>query len=381
MLPGSTASGTVQEAGGILVSTGVVLVSGASLVGYSPAMLSGGVVSGGGPTEYVLSGGTAAGTTIGAQGSATVFSGGIASAAIVSAGGTEIIAYGGVAAAAVLLSGGTQLVSGGTDLATTVSSGGLEELVSGGVASGVVVMTGGELVNLGGYASGLVLSGGEEILGRDQLDGLNGQTLGGVVGSGGVVDATGPNDMIFGAVIQAGGLIEETQGGADNISSTTIQSGGTLEVVLLGGDGNFFNNTSATVGAVFQVQDGTFSGTVPTATLNTSTGLANIDGTNIQLVGDYTGDQLVETLLYDGAGTVTGADFTLTAVACYCPGTHIQTDRGEIAVDALAIGDIVVTASGSHRPIRWIGRRSYAGAFAANNPDILPVLFRAGSLA
>ena len=43
---------------------------------------------------------------------------------------------------------------------------------------------------------------------------------------------------------------------------------------------------------------------------------------------------------------------------CFAAGSRILTDQGEIAVEDLAVGDRVVTASGDHRPIRWLGHRT-----------------------
>ena len=71
----------------------------------------------------------------------------------------------------------------------------------------------------------------------------------------------------------------------------------------------------------------------------------------------------------------------LSSVACYCAGTRILTTRGEVPIEALAIGDRVVTLSGASKPIQWIGRRRYRLDHHAENFAMRPVLIRRGAIA
>ncbi len=75
-----------------------------------------------------------------------------------------------------------------------------------------------------------------------------------------------------------------------------------------------------------------------------------------------------------------GADITVSTTPCYCRGTLIETPRGEQRVEALQIGDQVMTRSGAARAIKWIGRRGFAGRFILGRKDILPVCIKAGAL-
>jgi hypothetical protein len=84
------------------------------------------------------------------------------------------------------------------------------------------------------------------------------------------------------------------------------------------------------------------------------------------------------------ANTISPTDETLMAalgfdVACFCPGTRMATPQGEVAVEALAIGDAVLTKHGPRR-IKWIGRSAYDGRFIGSDPHMLPVTFAPGAL-
>jgi hypothetical protein len=84
--------------------------------------------------------------------------------------------------------------------------------------------------------------------------------------------------------------------------------------------------------------------------------------------------------LLEATGATINGTLIVDSSPCYCPGTLILTERGEVKVEQLAIGDLVSTMSGQLRPIKWIGRRDYGGRFVMGRKDILPICFRAGSL-
>jgi autotransporter passenger strand-loop-strand repeat protein len=78
---------------------------------------------------------------------------------------------------------------------------------------------------------------------------------------------------------------------------------------------------------------------------------------------------------------VLGWNSSENTMPCYCRGALIRTNRGQTRVERLKIGDLVKTASGAARPIKWIGRRSYSARFTLGQKQILPVCIRAGALA
>jgi len=68
-------------------------------------------------------------------------------------------------------------------------------------------------------------------------------------------------------------------------------------------------------------------------------------------------------------------------VACFLRGTLIRTDRGEVPVETLTIGDRVATADRGLVPVKWIGRRSFGARFLKAGSPVVPVLIRADALA
>jgi Ca2+-binding RTX toxin-like protein len=67
-------------------------------------------------------------------------------------------------------------------------------------------------------------------------------------------------------------------------------------------------------------------------------------------------------------------------IPCFTPGVRIATPRGDVAVEDLAVGDLVITRDAGPQPIRWIGSRKLGLADLIVNPDLQPVRIGKGAL-
>ena len=72
---------------------------------------------------------------------------------------------------------------------------------------------------------------------------------------------------------------------------------------------------------------------------------------------------------------------TLLDLTCFLTGSRILTPDGEVAVEDLCAGDLVTTASGIARPVRWIGHRRIDLSIVADPDGLHPIRVAAGAIA
>jgi hypothetical protein len=148
-----------------------------------------------------------------------------------------------------------------------------------------------------------------------------------------------------------------------------------MSVALDDADGLLSANTDATGGG------GTISGSgTRDLTIVGALGQINADLTTLSYQGAALGSDNLVVSANDGLGGVTDAEVAMAVVSCYCPGTLILTARGEVAVERLAVGDLVVTASGHKKPIQWIGHRDVDCARHPEPEKVWPVRIAAGAI-
>ena len=84
----------------------------------------------------------------------------------------------------------------------------------------------------------------------------------------------------------------------------------------------------------------------------------------------------------DANGNVTGTTTYSEieeVVICFTPGTTIATRRGEIPVQQIKVGDLVVTRDNGLQPVRWVGRRNLGRDNLLRTPGFNPVRIKAGA--
>ena len=92
---------------------------------------------------------------------------------------------------------------------------------------------------------------------------------------------------------------------------------------------------------------------------NGQTVTLNADGT-FTITADL--DEEVATFTYSVTdGTLSDVGYvTVNTVPCFVAGTLIRTPRGEVPVELLEPGDLVLTQDNGPQPVRWVGRRAVA---------------------
>ncbi|WP_088744258.1 Hint domain-containing protein [Cobetia sp. QF-1] len=152
-------------------------------------------------------------------------------------------------------------------------------------------------------------------------------------------------------------------GAEDGSFSYSVPSAGVLNTVNFDVNGMEAGDTFDTDGADWTLSDGASSYDSENGYLkitSDNTGFGGVTGTtvnaNVAMTQEEADGYLSGDVSLNGEN---GFEFV-----CFAEGTMIATSEGEVAVETLQIGDLVVTASGAAVPVKWVGRQTVRPATA-----------------
>ena len=109
------------------------------------------------------------------------------------------------------------------------------------------------------------------------------------------------------------------------------------------------------------------------------TGVTQTAGNTAENINSTSNSVTVDLPITSFPGLGTPVTYTFE-IECFLSGTHILTDKGEITVENLQIGDRVVTAEGKLEPVKWIGYQTVQPNQVKNPLRGYPILIKAGAL-
>lgn len=375
----SVASGaTVVSAGVVIAADGATAIGGTAYESGSFAAINDGVVSG---------------VTVGPGG------GVLASKIPEQGGGDGLVLDPHVLAGGYGLAGGGFTIKGqffigpGTISGGTFDVGSTEGLASGGTDIGSII-GGTQVVTYSGHSISSIFSAGTQLLGAGGFAEYS------VVSDGGLIEVSGSGAISYRARAGSGGSVRVLESGqalylqVQAAAAATVEAGGTMSKAIIEGGGTMTVNSGATLAsATISGIDASGSGTGGLLIVQSGAVLR-------KLTIGWKGRIDVDTLSYDQTQKIVYGDNTISIVdqygavlwsadvkgtdsnaasdyhlerdpadgssiivydKCFLAGTMIRTDRGEVRVEDLAVGDRVaacVDGGEEYREIRWIGHRS-----------------------
>ena len=228
--------------------------------------------------------------------------------------------------------------------------------VYGAVAgTGTLALTAGETT----FANGARLATPTlSVAGSATADVAESLTYTGALGNNGMVELEGANTLELGGMVSGSGTVGFASGAA-----ATLQ----LDAAALPNGQTFANSVTAfNPGDVIDLRGLAFQGTATPMYDATTGALSVTEGGVTDTLNLVTPGATSFVAQADGAG---GTEI----VVCFGAGTLIRTTRGDVPVEQLVVGDLVVTASGAHRPIRWLGHRVIDCHQHSNPAGVLPI--------
>jgi len=370
---GQFASGTLE-----VLSGGTVSLNGTGALDIGlDALSSGSVVVSGAGALLTLGSSVASGVAVGLHGQGFLD---VANGGSVSDANRLVIGSNSGSTGSVSVDGG--MVTAASVTVGNSGTGTLEIGVAGTVAvTTATVGPHGSIVMAGGLLDPITttLNAGGVISGFGTLDANLGNNSTVTANSGalevtGTVSGSGTMDIAAGATLVLPGTVLPSEIVGFTASSGVLQLGTNGAIAFSGTIGNMLQG---------DIQPGD---TIILTGVTDASAANLLAGNTLQVVTTSFGDIDLNLDPEQGFGGDTfhvatvGGNAVVTETPCYLAGTHILTDRGEILVEKLCIGDRVVTLDGSAKRIKWIGRRSYSGAIPAGLRDVIPILIRQGAL-
>ena len=183
---------------------------------------------------------------------------------------------------------------------------------------------------------------------------------------------------------------DDAGAGISDGSNTTTRSGGTTTLDKTADSNVAVDLTDASATANSASVDlnltGLDAGSTATVTFTgstsgTATAAYTTGGAKTADVSGLRGDVRAAVSVTDAAGNVAAGQGETLAndPVCFMPGTLVATPTGEVAVESLHAGDLVLTACGRIAPVRWLGRQTVSTRFA-DPLRVLPIRVTAGAL-
>ncbi|MDA5558714.1 Hint domain-containing protein [Shimia sp. MMG029] len=215
--------------------------------------------------------------------------------------------------------------------------------------------------------------GNDTIAGDSADNSLHG---GGANGDGNdKLDGRGGNDKLTGGVgsdTLTGGVGNDTLSGGSGSDTFVLQDGSGHDVIVdfdtVDDDGDGLTNDQLDVSQMSDQLGGPIKAKSVTVT-DDGNGNAKLTFANGETV-------ILRGVAPSQVDSV--AEKISIGIPCFAKGTRIRTLRGEVPIETLRVGDLVMTRDHGAQPIKWIGSTHLDATQLARHPNLRPIRLPAG---